>query len=335
MEKIKKFSIILMICVGSMQLSAQQTTVLSQFMFNDILYNPGVAGVKDYMPTSINIRRQWVGINDAPYKQVLSSHGYLNQSIGLGGYIFNHVSGPTRQTGFSISSAYHMVLEKSRRNRLRRESKVLSFGMSFNMTQFVADKDKLNPRESNDPAIDNAFNYKMIPDFSVGLYYHDGNKFYVGLSAANIVETKTDIYITSSEYDNNMVRNYYISGGGNVDFNERWSIQPNGLFRMIEAGPYQIDVNCLAYFKKMVFTGLGYRHLDATYFLLGYKNDFFRVSYSYDLGMSELQNYSDGSHELNLTLLLMNKENSKPKNRDGSKDKRSRRKDYVPDVIDF
>lgn len=322
---------ILTLC--SLNIFAQQQALFTQYIFNDLIFNPAVSGVKNYVPISLNTRRQWMGIKEAPAAQTLSAHGYLDRNMGLGGVIFNQVTGPTRRTGATVSSAYHMKVTK---NKYNKESKTLSFGAAFTISQYTVEKDRLKTRIPDDPTIDKAFNYGLIPDLSFGLYYHNANKYYIGLSALNLIQSSVDLLNTDTSNVNKVVRNYYIMSGGNIDISDKISLQPSVLFQMIETLPYQIDGTLLAWYKRTVFMGISYRHQDAVAVLVGYKNNMFRFGYSYDYILSDIAGFVSGSHEINLTLYLLNQEWSQGRKiRNGKKTRKKRDKGYKPDIYDF
>ena len=85
-------------------LFAQQLPHFSQYYLNDFLINPAIAGTRNYFEGISTHRYQWEGIVDAPRTYTLSVNGPIkSQKMGLGGYIFTDIAGPTRRTGFSLS----------------------------------------------------------------------------------------------------------------------------------------------------------------------------------------------------------------------------------------
>jgi len=86
--------------------NAQQIALNTQYMFNDFIINPAVAGTKNYAPLSFSFRRQWMGMDDAPVTQNLSLHSYIGKNTGAGAYFYNDVAGPTRRTGFCGAFSY-------------------------------------------------------------------------------------------------------------------------------------------------------------------------------------------------------------------------------------
>ena len=134
----KKIVFFILVCIA-FNVNAQQRALTTQYMFNDLIFNPAIAGVKDYVPVNLSVREQWTGINEAPSTQTLSMHGFLDANLGAGVHIFNHVTGPLRNTGITLSSAYHLKITKS---RFSKEYKTLSFGLSGSLQQYVTDKSK-------------------------------------------------------------------------------------------------------------------------------------------------------------------------------------------------
>ena len=317
----------------SLSIFSQQQALFTQYMFNDLIFNPAIAGVKNYVPINLNTRRQWMGVKEAPVTQTLSAHGYMGFNMGLGGTIFNQVTGPTRRTGATLSSAYHLKVKK---NKYDKNSKTISFGMAFTLSQYSADKEKLKTRIPDDPTVDLAYNYQLIPDLSAGIYYHNANKYYVGISALNLIQSPVDLLNSDTNNINKVVRNYYVMGGGNIDMSNDISLQPSLLYQMIESKPFQFDATVLASYKRAFFIGISYRHLDAVAGIVGYKNNFFKFGYSYDYTTSELSGFNNGSHEVNLTLYLLKEELAKNRRRrNGDKVRRRRNNEYQPDIYDF
>jgi type IX secretion system PorP/SprF family membrane protein len=66
---------------------AQQLPQLSQYQFNDYVFNPAVAGSRPFFELRSGHRYQWVGIQDSPRTFTLSGTTPLGKNMGLGGYL--------------------------------------------------------------------------------------------------------------------------------------------------------------------------------------------------------------------------------------------------------
>ena len=87
---------------------AQQLPQLSQYVFNDYIFNPAVAGSRPWFELRTGHRYQWVGITDSPRTFTLSGTTPLGRKMGVGAQLFTDHVGPTRRTGFQASYAYHL-----------------------------------------------------------------------------------------------------------------------------------------------------------------------------------------------------------------------------------
>src|SRR4051812_32511326 len=114
---------IIAIAFGFMGLSAvaQQLPEMSQYLNNDFLLNPAIAGTKAYAPATIGYRVQWLNFTDQPTTQIGSIHGSMNKNVGIGLAIVNAVAGPTSMTSAQFAYSYKIKLN---------EKLKLSFGLA-------------------------------------------------------------------------------------------------------------------------------------------------------------------------------------------------------------
>src|SRR5690606_38289144 len=182
----KKFlAIILISATGTV--SAQQISLNSQYLFNDMLVNPGATGSKDYIPIQLSFRKQWTNFPGSPTTQALSADGAIFNNMGFGGTVFNDVSGPSRRTGVNVNTAYHLQLDG-------RGKHILGLGIGINLTQHLIDESKLVTYLPDDPAVLRGYNNQLVPDANVGVFYRYLDKGYVGLSGFNLVQMNRDLF---------------------------------------------------------------------------------------------------------------------------------------------
>ena len=286
---------------------AQQITLTSQYMMIRFILNPAIAGNYKYIPVNLNIRRQWEGINGAPVTQSISAHGYLGNNVGLGGYFFNDVTGPTRRTGMNISFAYHLKLNQD-------YSRKLSFGLAGVFFQHFVDLEQLTTDEPNDAAIINGFNNQFCPDANFGVYLSQDAKYYFGVSIFNLMEIKKDLFRITDVINNPIERTYYVNGGYTFKMGEDFVFEPSFLLQFQEATPMQYDFNGRFGYKNKFWLGGSYRMKDAIVFMMALDFKDFCFGYSYDLTQSDIKDYSTGTHEINLTYRIFKKDAFKQNN---------------------
>jgi len=283
--------------------SAQQISLNSQYLFNEMLVNPGATGIKEYIPVQVSFRKQWVSFPGAPTTQAVSSHAAVAKNMGFGGTFFNDVAGPSRRTGVNINGAYHLRLDERRRHKL-------GFGLGLSFTQNTIDENLMQTYLPDDPAVIRGFNNVLVPDANFGIFYRFLDKGFAGLSAHNLVEMNRDLYDFEAAFVNSLVRNYYFFGGYNFELGQKWELKPTTLVQMIETGTVQFEGTLIATFNRILWFGGSYRHGDAAVAMVGAQAGPFRFGYSYDFTLSDIADYSTGSHEVFLELQLWTGDNA-------------------------
>ena len=273
----------------SFAIKAQQLPLYSQYMMNGFLLNPAIAGSVDYFPVMITARQQWVGINGAPSTQAISGH-YLfnNQKLGIGGYLFNDKFGPISRTGIQACFAYHLQLTGI-------DSK-LGIGLAFKAFQFKFDQAKLVAVNENDPAINRGIISQFVPDADFGVYLYN-KKYFVGIAATQLIQFNIDL--GDSAFDKNqIIRHYYGTGGYKFYLSNDFDLEPSLLLKTTASSPINVDINLKAYYKKNYWLGISYRSDKDIVAMIGLKVSKFYIGYAFDYSMSNIKNYSSGSHEI-------------------------------------
>ena len=286
--------------LGLLTYQGQQIALNSQYLFNDFSINPAVAGTKSYAPISISFRRQWMGIDEAPVTQNLMYHTYLGDNMGFGAQMLNDASGPTRRSGISATYAYN--IKTSKRTKL-------SFGLSGSLTQFSIDRDRLITEIPGDVAVMNS-NNQLISDCNFGIYWK-GESHFIGFSSFNLFENKTNLMALTTPVVNTLNRIFYINGGYNFKIGALIELQPSAVLRIMDDNLLQIDGNLNLTFKNAYSIGLSYRNKDALSFMGGVNLGTTTVGYAYDLGISKIKTYNDGTHEVFMSFKLKKNNQSK------------------------
>ncbi len=267
---------------------SQQLPLYSQYMMNGFLLNPAIAGSVDYFPVMLTVRRQWVGIEDGPSTQALSSHYLFEfQRIGIGGYIFNDKFGAMSRLGVQACGAYHLPIENI-------ESK-LAIGLAFKAFQFKFDQTNFKPIDDSDPSLSYGTISKFVPDADLGIYLYNP-KYYIGFSATQLIEFNID-FGDSSIDKNAIIRHYYFTGGYKYAINDDIEIEPSLLVKGTAETPWQIDFNVKGIYQKNYWIGFSYRSSKDLIMLLGVKYKKYYFGYAFDYSFSTLRKYTNGSHE--------------------------------------
>ncbi len=286
----KKISTLLIFMYVALNAMAQQVPLYTQYMMNEYILNPAAGGKNDFFEAKSNNRYQWKGITDAPRTYILSVNGPLHsRKVGLGGYLFTDITGPTRRTGIYASYAYHLKIN---------DKVKLGMGLSAGLLQFTVDGSKINLRDDADVALNNSLQSVLLPDFGFGLYLYS-KQFSLGFSAPQLVQNKLDLYQSTSNIASKLEDHYFINGSYRIRPSEDFEIEPSILIKVLKPVPTQIDAGLKIMYKEMLWLGGAYRTKDAYSLLVGLCiQKHITFAYSHDFTFSNLKNYSTGTHEI-------------------------------------
>lgn len=293
MKKIGSLLIFLTLAVLS---HAQQLPLYSQYMLNDYVMNPAIAGSNPYYECKSNNRYQWVGITDAPRTYIMSINGQIKgRPVGIGGSVFTDITGPTRRTGINLSYAYHLKLN---------DEVKLGLGLSAGVLQYAVDASKINTHDINDIAISTSLQSTTVPDFGFGTYLYS-DKFYFGVAAPQIYPSRLDFFDYKSK--SKIVTHIYATGGYKYKINDAFVLQPTALIKFVSPAPIQIDLGARMIYQEKVWLGAGYRTKDALSALVGYTyQNNITIGFSYDFTTTNVRKYSSGTSELYFAIKFYN-----------------------------
>lgn len=271
---------------------AQQLPLYSQYMQNDFVLNPAIAGTRDYAPFRSVIRNQWSGLEGQPNTQTLSFHNSIkDKKMGYGLYVFNDRIGPVSQVGLNAAYSYRLELGNGSN---------LSFGLAGQVYRYRLYTEELqfNNQGNTDKALITGDYRGFYPNFSFGTYYYTDN-YYAGLSVPELLENKisssTDFFIMKKK------RHYFLTGGYKYKIDDTYTIEPSLLVKYVGGAPVELDINARLHAFDKFSLGVSYRTQDAIVLLLGFKfKEQFHLGYSYDITTTPLKQYSGGSHEIML-----------------------------------
>jgi len=312
----KKLIAILSILVWSFGLYAQQTPLQTQYIQNQLLTNPALAGSEHYSDFRFGFRKQWVGVDQSPLTMNLSGHTNLKSGSlvkrgiiptviepekalytepketedqrpsghGIGAVIGYDRSGIFGQTTVSALYAYHLPMGAF----------TLSAGGSLGIVQYAINTGDVLLDQQNDVAF-GSNQSKLGPNLGLGLWL-DHKYFFVGASTDRLVPTK----LSNGDGSLNLVGPHgYYTAGARLAINEKVSVIPSVMLRTAAPLGTSLDINAKLIFDNKYWGAISYRSNDAVAIILGLAlTDQFDFSYSYDYTTSVLSSKSQGSHEL-------------------------------------
>ncbi len=274
------------------EVSAQQDAQYTQYMYNTLSINPAYAGARDGLSTLLLYRTQWVGLDGAPDTGTFNIHSPIGQEdkVGLGLSVVNDRIGPTQETYFNASFSYSINTSD--------EGK-LSLGIHGGGSLLDIKYSELSQYNNGDVLLQSDIDNKFSPQVGAGVYYRSADKWYLGLSVPNILETKYFDNESLSQASERM--HIFLMGGYVFDINTDLKLKPAFLFKEVSGAPLQADLTLNALFKEKFTFGLAYRWSAAVSGLLGYQvSDSLMLGFGYDREVTDLgkTKFDSGSFEV-------------------------------------
>lgn len=312
-------------------LRAQQDAHYSHFMFNQLYFFPGYAGIEHGTRATFLHRSQWLGYDGtideggAPSTQMLSvSHSMksftgnpvdndYNSGIGL---VFERDKlGPVRNLKGMLSYSYHFKF---------RQGDILGVGARAGFFNQSIDGSLLRAQDPNDPtvaAFGSSTNNQFQPDFALSTWYQRP-KWFFGVTLNHLYRAKfqfgDDAVNTAIERHMNLTAGYLGRVGANIrvepsaifltDFNQ--SVFNYGVVGTYETvkNDYWVGLTARQSIveKDIQQGGKKFSNDDLT-ILIGIstlEQKRLRIGYAFDVVTSGVQAKNPTSHEIMISYLL-------------------------------
>ncbi|WP_422090903.1 type IX secretion system membrane protein PorP/SprF [Tenacibaculum ovolyticum] len=294
----KKILITISIVIFSVKLVAQEINLpqyISHMADNPFLISPSYAGIGPGLQIRLNGVSQWIGVDGAPDTQSLVVEARIADRFGGGITVFNDKNGATSQKGVKLSLASHLTLSDF-------HDSFLSFGLSYNFTQFGIDTSNNNSGQTvANRSVTNS-------NFDIGMLYRY-ERFSISLNANNILNKKVE-NLTTNEPE--ALRRFTVySSYVLARIRKNIEIEPSIFVEYYEADKRsRTDMNIKV--RKgindgYVWAGLSYTFLNDQFFvpnaiapLIGLKKDNLYMSYGFSINMNETQDFNYGTHMITL-----------------------------------
>ncbi len=271
---------------------SQQDPLSSQYMFNTLTYNPGVAGTSGMICATALNRQQWVGFKGAPATTLFNVSAPVSPfgiKSGVGLVVESDNIGFDKDINLTGSYSYLMDVGPG---KLGIGLNLGIFSMALSPTWEIPAGDAHTP-VSGDPLIPETKETHVTFDAGLGLYYKT-DKYYASLSVTHVNQPKLK-FSKGTPY---ISRHYYLTGGYTVQLpNPSLELLPSA-FVYSDGKAFQYSVTSLIRYNKKVWGGVSYRAGDAFIGIVGLELfNGIRLGYSYDFTISDVRTNSSGSHE--------------------------------------
>lgn len=280
--------------MGVFEVSAQQESQYTQYMYNTMTFNPGYTGSRELLSVMGLYRTQWVGLEGAPKTMNFSIQSPVGIHSGLGLNVVSDQIGPVKNTGVTLNYSY--TIQGSTDVKY-------SFGITGGADNFEVDYTILN-QENPDPLMTGKES-QFLPNVGAGFYVHSHN-WYVGLSVPKLLKTSYYDDVKATTYSTKS--HVYLIGGYVFDLNPYLKFKPAVLVKGVQGAPLAVDVSANFLINDKFTLGAAYRWDAAVSAMAGFQvTNGLQVGYAYDYETTNIGNYNSGSHEIFLRFDLINK----------------------------
>ncbi len=336
MRKYLITSLLLTCCF--VRVAAQQRPYYTQYVLNNFIVNPAIAGIENYWDAKISHRHQWIGFDGAPVTTYFSIQGPLTKSgfaredantvrasgsnprgqaywndyhstdphHGLGVTILNDKTGPINRFMGQVAYAYHLPLDKQ-------TSISGGIALGFQNVRLNVDELFFGNQYPVDPAVaGSGYLNKAKPDIAAGVWLYSKN-YFAGISAQQIIPLKVGFSDGKLGGDSvtlvqgRLIPHLFIQGGYRFSLGDDMSLLTSAMVKYINPVPLSVDINLKLQYRDIIWAGVSARPNDGFAALVGLNvNSSFNFGYSYDFTQSKLNTVSKGTHEILLGFLLGN-----------------------------
>ena len=334
---IKKFVLLFFISVMVVIASfGQAKPSYTQYVLNNFILNPAIAGIENYTDAKFSYRNQWTRIDGAPVTAYLTIHAPIGKKDtrtsatsfemkgenprgkdywalytappahhGAGFTLMNDKAGYINRWSIYASYAYHQPLTVRT---------TLAAGINFGLSSVNLNRAEINfaDLDPNDPAIGIASNElkKVKPELGVGLWLYS-RKYFLGTSVLNIIPGKQQ-YVKNDKYGVYYTPNYFLTAGYRFNLSDDVNMLPSFMYQYWQPQLSGLHTNLKFQYRDLFWGGASYRISNyvsgyAALFGLNISNTL-NASYSYELSTtSRLRNYTGNTHEIMVGLIFGNK----------------------------
>ena len=290
-KHIKILMLLVVMLFANQKSIAQTEPMYSQYMFNMLGVNPAYAGSREASSFNFFQRSQWIGLQGAPQTTSFSfDQSILNKRAGWGIQLYDDKIGVEKADGINIMGSTRIQVS---------ENGILSGGLSLGLMNYRIDLMNVTGRFTpNDPAFYSNLN-KWTPSLGIGIYYNTDN-FYAGVSIPNILKSRLTAFdLIRSGLQKVNQKHIFLTTGFVIPINEDLKLKPSTMIKMMEGAPIEADFNTNVWLRDIIGLGVSYRTGDAVIGMAEIQvNQNLRFGYAYDITISPLKFYNNGSHEI-------------------------------------
>ncbi|NJK86085.1 MAG: type IX secretion system membrane protein PorP/SprF [Bacteroidales bacterium] len=294
-----RFTLIIFFSIYFINIHSQQDHQVSQFMYDNMSFNPASVGSRGGICATGILREQWTGIDGSPRDIILNAHmpfKLFKKDHGVGLSFFNETIGNYEDIDLRLAYAYRANVGDGK----------LGIGVGVNFQNRGINPDWLTINEimggageQSDIGIPGTDEKIWATDVNFGIFYYT-EELYFGISSTHINESSFKYVNESSDEGTIKIkRHYYLTSGYTMQLaNPSFELVPSVLFQS-DGAAHKIDLNAQLVYNKKFWGGVSIRPGSSFIGMIGFEIlNGAKVGFAYDFPTSAITNYYKTSYEI-------------------------------------
>ncbi|SDQ19022.1 type IX secretion system membrane protein, PorP/SprF family [Chryseobacterium soldanellicola] len=298
----RKLYAIVCLALLSNAYKAQETLPYYQqyLLDGEFLFNPAQYGKTDYVQLNLNYQQQFSKFSESPNVQSVGINANIFDRVGAGISVFRDSNGPISAGGITAGASYFIPLssEGDRKDQF-------SFGTSVSLYNMNFDYSKINTEDASDPLLQGSESniFMAYANFGLAATYHN---IFAAVSVNDIALTNDEAIVNGREPS---PIKFFLNLGYDWHFADNMYVTPSALINLNTNSTRTIDYNLMATFFNDVNAfsfGVNYRSVQNRFDnqqlsispVVKVRFNKFMVGATYNLGLSDIQEYGGNSFML-------------------------------------
>ncbi len=299
----RRFLCFILVVLLPVAILAQESPLSSHYLLNPLSINPSYAGDASGLRASAYHYNQWTGIEGASVTNTLSIDAALKgEKIGLGLIVYTDKVGVTRENEIITDYSYRIGIGDG----------VLAFGLGAAINFFKTSYSELIAIDPGDDLYLLDSRTYISPNIRFGVNYSISG-FYAGFSIPEFLTSKYD-YNRGKQIISDRTfsgYNYLLSTGYKFEISDKFSLTPSTLLSYSSTPGFDYYANLEVGYNDIISLTLSYCDYKIVSGIIQFQvTNRFRIGYSYELDVSSMGRYNNGSHTIMLRYVLKNRVNA-------------------------
>ncbi|KQR93586.1 hypothetical protein ASG01_10485 [Chryseobacterium sp. Leaf180] len=299
----KLYAIVCLALLSNAYKAQESLPYYQQYLLDgEFLFNPAQYGKTDYVQLNLNYQQQFSKFSESPNVQSVGINANIFDRVGAGISAFRDSNGPISANGITVGGSYFIPLssEGDRKDQF-------SFGTSVNFYNMNFDYSKINTEDGFDPLLQgNESNIFMVyANFGLAATYRG---LFGGVSVNDIALSNDESIVNNVEPS---PIKFFLNLGYDWKIADNIAITPSALINLNTNSTRLLDLNLMATFSNDINAfsfGASFRGVQNRFDnqqlsispIVKVRFNKFMIGATYNLGMSDIQEYGGNSFMIGL-----------------------------------